>query len=82
MLDEDWTALYERSGAFGGAWTACRDANGEWERGYQIPQDKLYHHGLLCVPEELVERVLMAHHVMVGHPGAKRLKIECPMNAH
>jgi transposase InsO family protein len=76
VLDDDWTAPYERSGAFGGAWTACHDANGEWERGYQIAQDKLYHHGLLCVPEELAERVLMAHHVMVGHPGAKRLKIE------
>ena len=76
VLDEDWSLAYESSTTFGPVWRACHVDGGKWEVGFQLIRGKLYRDGLLCVPGGFVERVLLAHHVMVGHPGIKRLKLE------
>ncbi len=37
---------------------------------------KMYYQSRLCVPESLTEKVIMAHHQLMGHCGVKKLKKE------
>ena len=50
---------------------------GDWPQGIKIYRNKLYDNERLCVPDELLPRVVEEHHVASGHLGVDRLVEEC-----
>jgi hypothetical protein len=71
-MDEDWTPHYENSAEFGPMWTDIHLPHPEWPEGIQIHNNKMYFHGLLCVPELLAPKLLWEFHKISGHIGTDR----------
>ena len=76
ILDHEWVKEYEVSPTFAEIWKKVQSTDQEWPYGHKIFRGKLYAFEKLCVPENLVEVVLRAHHEWLGHVGNNRLLVE------
>ena len=76
ILSQNWIPHYIVSKEFGDVWMNIKDNHPPWPYAYQIHDEKLYRDNLLCIPEVLVEKVLVAHHIHMGHCGVKKLLAE------
>ena len=76
ILDADWSSFYDDSPTFAVTWQQTRAPGSAWPEGYKLFNTKLYFMELLCVPEDVVEQVLTAHHEWMGHVGTDRLALE------
>ena len=45
----------------------------EWPRELKLVNDKIYFENRLCVPEALVDQVIMGHHLITSHTGVSKL---------
>ena len=72
-MEEDWASAYQQCYWFGELWRDTQDPAKEWPWGVQVDHGKLYQEGKLCVPTDLVPRVIRAHHAAIGHPGVWKL---------
>jgi len=73
VMEENWASAYDGCYWFGELWRATQDPAKEWPWGVQVDHGKLYQEGKLCIPSELVPRVIRAHHAAIGHPGVWKL---------
>ena len=73
VMNENWTGPYTRSEYFEQMWSDKNDSSLPWHPGLQVHQGKLFLWGKLCVPEELVMRVLFDFHNSSGHIGVQRM---------
>ena len=78
VLDLDWGLEYEICPKWSGAWKKIQEiqkgADGKtWPKGFQFHQNRLIFDGKWCVPENLIAKVLRAHHGQTGHAGGERL---------
>ena len=76
VMDEDWKGFYQSCDCFHELWEAVNDCQGEWPDHVQLMGDKLYRNGKLCIPMELVDRIIMEHHKASGHSGVEKMHKE------
>ena len=69
VLDISWATDYENSLSFSGIWKATQDPTSPWPARIQLHGNKLYLNNKLCVPENLLHRVLWSFHISSGHMG-------------
>ena len=73
VFDEDWAFWYRQSKWWSKPWRIVQRQGGDWPKGFQLHENRLFFGGKLCVPWGLTGRVVRAHHEAVGHIGAQRL---------
>ena len=73
VLDQDWSAAYMHSDAWGGIWKQTQDVSVPWPPGVKVWGNKMYWAERLCVPEPYCEKCVAAHHQTKGHVGVERL---------
>jgi transposase InsO family protein len=73
VFDEDWAFWYRQSQWWSKPWRIVQRQGGDWPKGFQLHENRLFFSGKLCVPWGLTGRVVRAHHEAVGHIGAQRL---------
>ena len=72
-MDEDWSPAYSTCYWFSETWKSVNAPVSEWPQGVQLSHGKMYRDGRLCVPGDLVPRVIREHHAVAGHPGGQKL---------
>ena len=78
ILDEEWDEAYGRSTKYGEIWKRVNgEEPGPWPKDVKLYGGKMYVGERLCVPEELLYRVIAAQHQVGGHLGVDRLVTEC-----
>ena len=74
ILQTNWASHYESDEYFGDVWRQAHDPDvREWPKGIQIYHDKMYLNQRLCVPADIADIVMAAHHLVSGHCGTNKL---------
>ena len=73
LMAENWDEAYEKCPVLGPVWDHVTRGAEPWAVGYQVRGGKLYHDGLLCIPESMITRVLREHHQWNAHVSNHRL---------
>ena len=78
ILDADWDAQYRRSQLYKEDWGIVKGEIAKpWPTNIKVYGNKMYQGEKLCVPEELLPKIVEAQHVVAGHLGVHRLVEEC-----
>ena len=73
-MDRDWNEAYMHSATWSKVWLRVRSFDaGDWPAGYKVYDNKLYWEEALCVPEGIVEDLVVEYHRVTGHIGRDRL---------
>ena len=80
VMDIDWMPWYEECSVSKVLLGATKAPREKWPPCIRLegvsPARRLYVYGRLLVPQGLARKVLMAHHVAMGHMGVKRMEVE------
>ncbi len=80
VMDEEWVEEYRKCPRWSWVLKQIEEKGPKvkWAPGVQIDfrTGRLYRNGLLCVPKELMGRVIRQHHAAAGHPGGERQWLE------
>ena len=78
IMDQNWDTYYSRCPIYREIWQIAKgELNKPWPEELRVYGDKLYLQELLCVPEELIAPIVIAHHASSGHLGVDKLIKEC-----
>ena len=74
ILQEDWSADYQKCKYFSSAWDQTHANDGTWPTPeYKLLKGKLYFLERLCVPTDRIIQVIDGHHRWNAHQGEDRL---------
>ena len=69
----NWTTFYENCQIWKSVWEQAHTPSKPWPKGIKIFQDRMFFEEKLCVPVMVQEKIVMEHHIFLGHLSGKKL---------